>query len=181
MDQNQIIKKSKFLSLVLRHKPRAANVKLDKSGWVNVNDLLKGCEEVGQPITMAELLEVVATNNKKRFEFNENHTMIRASQGHSVNIDLGYKATTPPEILYHGTAYKNKDSIQKMGLEKRRRHHVHLSADPETANIVGKRHGKPIILVIDTRAMMADGYKFYQSTNGVWLVESVPPKYFTIL
>ncbi len=177
MTDKQLTRTSKFLSLVLRHKPETANVKLDSAGWTSVDALIDGCRKTDCPITKSELIEVVANNNKKRFEFNEDQTKIRASQGHSLKVDLQYKAAVPPEVLYHGTATRNLDSIKIEGLTKRNRHHVHLSADPETAANVGGRHGKPYILTLNTRAMMADGHEFYISTNGVWLTDHVPAKF----
>jgi putative RNA 2'-phosphotransferase len=163
---------SRFLSLVLRHKPETIGIKLDKDGWTSVDVLLKACQ-----ITADELRFVVANNDKKRFEFNSDETRIRASQGHSVPVDLGYKAQRPPAKLYHGTAEKSIDDIMEKGIEKRRRHDVHLSTSLETSASVGQRHGKLVQLEINSGAMYADGYEFRLSTNGVWLTEFVPVKY----
>ena len=167
---------SKFLSLVLRHKPETIGLKLDKDGWTSVDDLLAACQKK-QAITKDELRFVVANNDKKRFEFNSDETRIRASQGHSVPVDLGYKAQRPPAKLYHGTAEQFIDAILEKGIEKRRRHDVHLSTSLETASNVGKRHGKLVQLEINSGAMYADGHEFRLSTNGVWLTEFVPVKY----
>jgi len=171
---------SKFLSLVLRHQPEVAGVALDGNGWVGVDDLLRGCATAGRRVTREQLDEVVATNAKKRFEFSEDGTKIRASQGHSVKVDLGYTPAEPPDVLYHGTATRNLDSIRAKGLVKGQRHHVHLSAETDTAISVGTRYGKPIVLHIDARAMRAAGHAFYASTNGVWLVEHVPAEFLMI-
>ena len=168
---------SRFLSLVLRHEPATANVSMDHNGWVRVDLLLKGLNAKGYVVTREILDNVVATNNKKRFEYSEDNKSIRASQGHSVNIDLGYKPETPPDTLYHGTTYRFIHLIKQTGLAKQKRHAVHLSLDADTAINVGSRHGKPCILIINAKQMAEDGFKFYKSANGVWLVDSVPMKY----
>jgi len=176
-DQKQLVTRSKFLSLVLRHQPEVAGITLDSAGWVTVDDLLAGCTKAGQAMTREQLDEVVATNDKKRFEFSSDGTRIRASQGHSVEVELGYTPAAPPERLYHGTATRNLDSIRRSGLVKGQRHHVHLSADTVTAGKVGQRYGKPVVLTVLAGRMQADGHAFYLSTNGVWLVDHVPPQY----
>ena len=168
---------SRFLSLVLRHEPSAANVSMDRNGWVRVESLLKGLTNKGYEVTREILDTVVSTNNKKRFEYSEDGNNIRASQGHSVTIDLGYKPETPPDTLYHGTTYRFIHLIKQTGLAKQKRHAVHLSLDVDTAINVGSRHGKPCILIINAKQMAEDGFKFYKSANGVWLVDSVPMKY----
>jgi len=172
-------RRSKFLSLVLRHRPEAANVELDEQGWVAVNQLMKGLRAKDNSWNMELLRDVVENNNKKRFEFNDSETKIRARQGHSVQVDLGYEEQVPPDVLYHGTVGKYLDSIYKDGLRKMKRHHVHLSADTETATTVGSRRGKPVILAVDAARMVEDGYKFYLSNNGVWLTAHVPSEYLT--
>jgi putative RNA 2'-phosphotransferase len=171
------VRTSKFLSLVLRHKPEAAGIALDENGWVNVDELLSGCKKHGHPLTLEQLLEVVETNDKKRFALNENGTKIRASQGHSVEVDLKLEAKMPPTVLYHGTATRFMGLIEKEGLKKMTRQHVHLSATQETAQKVGARHGKPIIYTVDAAKMHQDGFTFFLSENGVWLVDSVPMEY----
>lgn len=171
---------SKFLSYLLRHKPEAAGITLDANGWVAVPVLLEALKANGNSITFETLVHIVETNNKKRFAFNHDQTMIRASQGHSIQIDLGYTETIPPEVLYHGTATKNMELIKASGLQKMNRHHVHLSQDINTAQNVGQRHGKPVVFVIDTKRMLADGYSFYVSENNVWLTNEVPAKYLTL-
>ncbi len=172
---------SKFLSLVLRHKPEAAGVFLNENGWIDVDKLIKGSKANGRIFTKAELEEVVETNDKKRFSFNEDKTQIRANQGHSLDIELGLEEQIPPKFLYHGTAERNLNLILKSGLQKMKRHHVHLSADIETARNVGTRYGKPVIFKIDTEKMIAEGFKFFVSANGVWLVDEVPPKFLETL
>ncbi|WP_336686858.1 RNA 2'-phosphotransferase [Chryseobacterium bernardetii] len=170
---------SKFLSLILRHQPETIGLKLDENGWADVEELRERSAKKKVYFSLEELDEVVETNNKKRFAFNEDKTKIRASQGHSINIDLALEALQPPDFLYHGTAEANISSILEKGIEKRSRQHVHLSADKETATKVGMRHGKPIILTIRTGKMYEDGIAFFQSANGVWLTEFVDPKYIS--
>jgi putative RNA 2'-phosphotransferase len=177
MNERELIRISKFLSLVLRHRPQVAGLTLDSAGWVPVEAVLAGCASKGLPITRDELDEVVARNNKRRFAFDESGTLIRANQGHSVEVDLELEPAEPPDVLYHGTAERLGDAIRQEGLMKMRRHHVHLSADVETARIVGARHGKPLVFRVDAGAMRAAGFTFYRSENGVWLVDRVPPEY----
>lgn len=179
MDEKRLVRTSKFISLVLRHKPEVAGLTLGQGGWVDVDDLLRGCAANGLPITRADLEEVVETNNKKRFAFDESGTKIRASQGHSVDVDLELEALEPPDVLYHGTAEKAADIIRREGLKKMQRHHVHMSADVDTAQTVGGRHGKPLVFKVDAKAMRAAGHVFYRSANGVWLVDSVPPEFLS--
>lgn len=178
---------SKFLSLVLRHKPETIGIKLDKNGWVSIGKLLDQLEIHDHQMDYEELMDIVENNDKKRFEvkkaeFGDNgyDDLIRATQGHSVKVDLDLKPKRPPMELYHGTVAKFLDSINKDGLKKMNRHAVHLSHDLPTATKVGSRRGEAIILVINSGAMYADRYKFFQSTNGVWLVDEVPPKYIKI-
>lgn len=173
------VKVSKFLSLVLRHQPQRIGLALDESGWAFVSELLAACRAHGFAVTEEELREVVATNDKKRFAFDETGERIRASQGHSIDVELGYEEAAPPTVLYHGTAERFIASIREQGLIKGKRHHVHLSADTDTARSVGQRYGKPIVLKIDSARMQAAGYKFYISANGVWLTEHVPAEYLT--
>lgn len=170
---------SKFLSLVLRHKPEVINLNLDENGWTDVNELIEKCSKHNRDFTFDELNEMVETNDKKRFIFNEDKTRIRANQGHSIDIDLALKPQQPPEFLYHGTAERNVNSILEKGIERRNRQHVHLSLDKETATKVGMRHGKPIILTIRTAEMYDDGIEFYLSENNVWLTDFVDAKYIS--
>jgi len=177
VNPEQTTRTSKFLSLVLRHQPETAQIILDSSGWVSVEDLLAGCSKVRRPMSRAELDHIVATNTKKRFEFSADGTRIRASQGHSVEVDLNYEAKEPPSILYHGTATRFLDSIREQGLLKMQRHHVHLSAETKMTLEVGARRGKPHLLTILAADMHQAGHLFYLSTNGVWLVEHVPANF----
>lgn len=168
---------SKFLSLVLRHKPETIGIQLDENGWVTVDMLLKQLGTHGHPVSKEILDHVVATNTKKRFAYNDDETKIRANQGHSVEVDLNYTPLQPPAILYHGTAERSLESIFKTGLEKKNRHHVHLSTDVSTALAVGSRYGKPVLLTVAAGEMYTDGYNFYVSDNNVWLTDHVPVKY----
>lgn len=179
MDQQRSTSISKFLSLVLRHKPEVIGLELDSGGWANVDELLEKCQTArrAKNITLAELEEVVATNNKSRFAFSANGKQIRASQGHSLAVDLGYEPVEPPKMLWHGTATRFLDSINEKGLLKMNRQHVHLSAEFATAYDVGRRHGKPVIFRVLADAMYADGYSFFLSANGVWLTDHVPVRY----
>jgi putative RNA 2'-phosphotransferase len=165
---------NKFLSYVLRHKPDLIDIKLDKSGWADVNDLILKINNYGKSIDLAALDNVVSTCDKKRFAFNSNKTKIRANQGHSINIDHGFESRTPPDVLYHGTAKKNEAGILRFGLNKGKRHHVHLSENIKVAIKVGIRHGKPIVFAINSEEMNSDGYTFYKSENDVWLTDRVP-------
>lgn len=174
-----LVKTSKFLSLVLRHEPNKIGLTLDPAGWVAVNELLSACAAYGVNLNRALLETVVRQNDKQRFSFSEDGTRIRANQGHSVEIELGYAPAPPPELLYHGTATRFLASIRQQGLLKGARHHVHLSADVETATRVGQRHGPPVVLTVNAAAMQQAGYTFYLSANGVWLIEHVPPDYLT--
>jgi putative RNA 2'-phosphotransferase len=171
---------SKFLSLILRHKPETIGLSLQENGWVNATELIEKCNQHGYEFDFDKLKIVVETNQKKRFSFSEDFKKIRANQGHSLTIELGYEPQKPPRVLYHGTAEANKDSILKQGIEKRNRHHVHLSHEIETAMNVGKRHGKPIIFEVQAGNMFEDGCVFYQSENGVWLTEFVPSQYISV-
>ncbi|HEX8370018.1 MAG TPA: RNA 2'-phosphotransferase [Pyrinomonadaceae bacterium] len=181
MNEKYLVKVSKYLSKHLRHQPARLGLSLDAGGWVKVDDLLKACAKNNFPITLAELKEVVEKNDKRRFSFDASGEKIRASQGHSVEVDLQLKSQTPPARLFHGTAERNISMIREHGLLKMARHHVHLSVDTETARKVGMRYGKPVIFEIDTMAMLENGFEFFVSENGVWLVESVPPEFLEVL
>ena len=168
---------SKFLSYVLRHKPEAIGIKLNKEGWIGVDELITAANKDGNNLNRALLDEVVFTNDKQRFAYSADGLSIRANQGHSVDIELALKPTTPPDILYHGTATRFIESINEQGLIKKQRQHVHLSALHETAVSVGQRHGKPIVLSINSKQMHEDGHLFYLSNNGVWLTDFVAAEY----
>lgn len=170
---------SKFLSLVLRHRPELIGITLDPAGWIEVDVLLEAMGRHDHPLTRDQLDFVVAHCEKQRFAFSEDRARIRASQGHSVEVELGYAPATPPDLLYHGTVDRFLPSIRAAGLIKGKRHHVHLSRDVETAAKVGDRRGKAEILTIDAKSMSADGLAFFVSDNGVWLTDHVPPQYIT--
>ena len=168
-----LITKGKELAFLLRHDKEAFdNGLIDQNGWRNVSELVS---DKGYSVDLIE--EIVVTNNKKRYEFNEDHTKIRARQGHSINVDVGLTEAEPPKVLYHGTSSDVLDSIMGEGIKKGTRLYVHLSKDKETAINVGSRHGTPYVLEIDSEQMYKDGVKFYLSNNGVWLTEFVDAKY----
>lgn len=179
MDEKQLVRTSKRLSRHLRHAPEEIGIALDAAGWVPVSELLAALRRHGHRVTPAELDEVVARNNKRRFEFDGDRTRIRASQGHTVAVELDYAVTVPPDVLYHGTVAAVLPAIYAEGLKPMARHAVHLSADTETATRVGARRGKPVVLKVDAAGMHRDGHEFRVSTNGVWLVDAVPPAYLT--
>ena len=177
MTDKEIIRTSKFLSLILRHEPERVGLELDNAGWVGVTELLQAVNRNGVSLTLAQLKHVVATNDKKRFEFSADGQRIRASQGHSVEVDLEYESQVPPELLYHGTPERFVESIRATGLNKGQRHHVHLSPDAQTAAKVGQRRGRPVVLTIRSGEMHRQGHVFYRSANGVWLVDHVPVQF----
>lgn len=167
---------SKFIALILRHKPEAIGISLDEHGWANVNDLIEGISKT-YPLSLEQLENIISTDNKQRYSFNEDHTLIRANQGHSVPVDVELPKKNPPPVLYHGTGEKYVSSIMQNGLIPKSRLYVHLSADIQTAEIVGKRHGRPVVFVVDSKSMNSDGYDFFLSVNGVWLTKTVPVRY----
>lgn len=171
---------SKYLCLILRHKPETIGISLDEHGWANVRELIDGVNKTHK-LDMKLLEEIVETDNKQRYSFNEDKTKIRANQGHSVDVDVELEEANPPEYLYHGTATKYMDSIWKTGLVPKSRLYVHLSADRETATNVGERHGKPVVFRIRSKCMHLQGYKFYKSQNGVWLTKNVPVEFMEIM
>lgn len=173
----QITHISKFLSLVLRHQPETIGIQLDQNGWTDIDELLEKANNHGIQLDREILNYIVATNSKKRFAINDTLDKIRASQGHSVEIDLGYANKKPPEILFHGTDENSVQSILTNGLEKQSRQHVHLSSDIETAMKVGQRHGKPFVFKVLAEQMFSDNYVFFISDNSVWLTDCVPTKY----
>ena len=177
MTEPQLTRISKTLSYHLRHRPDALGLTLGPGGWVAVDTLLAALAQHGKPVTRAELDDVVARNPKQRFAFDESGTRIRASQGHSVAVDLELAPVEPPAVLYHGTGARAVASILREGLRKQQRHHVHLSADVATARAVGARHGRPVVLQVDAAAMRAAGHVFFRAANGVWLVDAVPPAF----
>ena len=171
-----LTKTSKYLSLILRHHPEAAGITLDEHGWADVEDLIAGVQKT-QKFHMEMLEEIVRTDSKQRYSFNEDRTLIRANQGHSIPVDVELPVTEPPKILWHGTGQKYVESIDRLGLLPKGRLYVHLSGDCDTAVTVGSRHGKPVVYQVDSQKMAEDGYVFYRSVNGVWLTGQVPGKY----
>jgi putative RNA 2'-phosphotransferase len=167
---------SKFISLILRHKPEVIGISLDDHGWANVDELLAGIRRT-RPIDTEMLEEIVRTDEKQRYTFNEDHARIRANQGHSIQVDVELEEKEPPEYLFHGTGRKYVESIDQTGLIPKSRLYVHLSGDQETAIKVGKRHGEPIVYQVAAGAMARDGHKFWRSANDVWLTKRVPPEY----
>ena len=171
---------SKFLSLILRHKPETIGIKLDEHGWADVSELISGISKT-RPFDMKMLEEIVRTDSKQRYSFNKDKTLIRANQGHSIPVDVELEKKTPPEFLYHGTGEKFVSSIDKEGLLSKSRLYVHLSKDTETAVKVGSRHGKPVVYRVAAAKMADEGYEFFLSVNGVWLVKAVPAEYLSKL
>lgn len=167
---------SKFISLILRHKPEVIGISLDDHGWANVDELLAGIRRT-RPIDTEMLEEIVRTDEKQRYTFNEDHARIRANQGHSIQVDVELEEKEPPEYLFHGTGRKYVESIDQTGLIPKSRLYVHLSGDQETAIKIGKRHGEPIVYQVAAGAMARDGHKFWRSANDVWLTKRVPPEY----
>ena len=177
----KIISTSKFISLVLRHQPEKIGLQLDGNGWADIDELLRQAGKAGKNISRALLEEVVADNGKQRFVISDDGKRIRANQGHSIEVDLGLAPLRPPESLFHGTASRFVDSILATGLERRSRHHVHLTESATTAEAVGRRYGQLVMLRIASGAMAAQGHVFFRSANDVWLVESVPPRFIEVV
>lgn len=178
--RQELVPKSRSLARVLRHKPELWGVRLDGEGWCQLSDLLAGAADHGQDLTVDELLEIVETNEKRRFTISTDGLRIRAAQGHSVGVDLKLRTSVPPHVLYHGTVRKNLPAILKEGLRPMSRHAVHLSATKEAALAVGARRGAPVVLIVDSYAMSRDGLEFQQAENAVWLTAGVPPKYLRL-
>lgn len=167
---------SKFISMILRHRPEIIGITLDEHGWANVDELIEGINKT-EAFSKATLEKIVKTDEKQRYSFSRDKTMIRANQGHSIPVDVELEKKEPPEILYHGTSTKSVKSIKEKGLLPMERIYVHLSADVKTATKVGKRHGSPYIFKVNAKQMSKDGYDFFQSVNGVWLTKDVPIQY----
>lgn len=175
--KNDDVSLGKFISLILRHKPETIGITLDEHGYASVLELIDGINKSGHKIDFETLSRIVRENNKNRYSFNEDKTKIRANQGHSINVDVELKEVIPPKTLYHGSAERFLESIKEKGILKMSRQYVHLSKDKKTAVNVGSRHGKPIVLEIDTVSMIKDGYKFFLSENGVYLCDDIKYKY----
>jgi putative RNA 2'-phosphotransferase len=170
----QLVGTSKFLSLVLRHSPERIGLTLEHGGWASVPELIRLANDAGHQLMEQLLHRVVAENDKQRFALTSDGAWIRANQGHSIQVDLGLDPLEPPESLYHGTATRNVDSIRRKGLLPGRRQHVHLSPDERTAVQVGRRHGTPVVLLVDAGSLHRAGAEFFRSSNGVWLTSYVP-------
>ncbi len=167
-----------YLCLLLRHKPEAAGLTLDRYGYANIAELMEAVNKTGRyHIDLPMLMDIVANDDKRRYAYSPDGLKIRACQGHSIPVELDLKPVTPPDLLYHGTAARFLESILSTGLQRGKRMYVHLSADSETARKVGARHGEPVIFLVDTAQMQADGFPFYQADNGVWLCDYVPREY----
>ena len=177
MNPTKTKRTSKFLSLVLRHNPATIGIELDPSGWVEVDVLLAALSRNRRGLTRDQLEHVVASNDKQRFSFSDDGKRIRAKQGHSVTVDLGYQASQPPETLCHGTPSRFVSAIKESGLKKMKRHHVHMHADQKLATDVGARQGKPVLLVVRSKAMHEAGFEFFVTENDVWLTDHVPPEF----
>ena len=176
-NMDKLTRLSKFLSLILRHKPETIGLSLDSNGWADVNELIQKVKSSNRDIDINTLSTIVEENDKSRFSFNENKTKIRAVQGHTIDVDLNLTPSEPPIILYHGTTIQNIISIKRNGISKMKRHHVHLSDNLDTAKSVGSRYGKPAVLIINSKKMYDDGIVFLKSENGVWLTDFVDSKY----
>lgn len=168
---------SRFMSLILRHKPETIGISLDEHGWADVEELIKGINASGKHLDRDMLDEIVQTDNKQRYSYSEDGSLIRANQGHSIPVDVELEEKIPPDVLWHGTGEKYVGSIDEQGLIPKSRLYVHLSSDIATAKKVGSRHGKPVIYQVDCKQMVDDGYQFYLSVNGVWLTKVVPVQY----
>ncbi|MBB5351520.1 putative RNA 2'-phosphotransferase [Haloferula luteola] len=177
MNAKEEVRISKLLSLVLRHRPETLDLQLDESGWISCDALLKALAKRGNVVNFEQLRQLVENSDKQRFALSADGKRIRANQGHSVSVELELPQESPPDRLYHGTVERFLESIHKRGLIRGRRHHVHLSQDRSTARQVAMRRGSPVILVVLAKEMAAEGYAFYRSPNGVWLVDEVPPKF----
>lgn len=181
MNSKLLTETSKFLSFVLRHEPQAIGLVLDSEGWADVDALIGAAARHGRTLDWALIEQVVATSEKKRFALSADGACIRAVQGHSTSsVTISFVEKVPPAVLYHGTAQRFLDSIREEGLKPGARQYVHLSEDVNTATAVGQRYGKPVVLTVDARAMHAQGFKFFQAENGVWLTGLVPPVFFLV-
>ena len=174
---SDVVRTSKFLSVVLRHKPESIGLRLDAQGWASIADLVDASARSGRPLSRELIAEVVATSDKQRFALSPDGQRIRANQGHSLDVELGLAPAVPPAILYHGTADRFLASIGARGLHAGSRQHVHLSRDEPTAMKVGSRHGRPVVLTVRAGSMHAAGHAFFLSDNGVWLTDAVPPQF----
>jgi putative RNA 2'-phosphotransferase len=170
---------SKFLTFILRHHPEEIGLKVDAFGWADIEELIFKSSLVNRYFTISIIKDIMETEEKKRFIFSEDLKKIRAIQGHSFKVELEMSAIAPPPFLYHGTNLGFLEGIKKDGLQKMKRHHVHLSANEESARLVARRRKDPTILIVESGIMHQDGFLFYCAVNGVWLTDNVPPKYIT--
>lgn len=177
---NKQDKLSVFISLILRHKPEVIGIKLDEFGYANVEELIQGVNNSRRQLDLETLKAIVHDDKKNRYSFNEDLTMIRANQGHSMKVDVRLTEVKPPAHLYHGTAEGSLESILRSGINKGNRLYVHLSDNKETALQVGKRHGAPVILTVQSGEMFKNGHRFYVSANNVWQVEFVPSEFVQV-
>lgn len=178
-EERRLERISKFISMILRHRPEVIGITLDEHGWANVDELVEGINK-NEAFSKATLEKIVKTDKKQRYSFSQDKTLIRANQGHSIPVDVELEKKEPPKVLYHGTGSRFVKSIQEQGLLPMERLYVHLSTDVETATNVGKRHGTPVIFKVNAEQMQKDGYDFFQSVNGVWLTKEVPTKYLEL-
>ena len=181
-EERRLERLSKFISMILRHKPQVIGITLDEHGWADVDELIKGINETGEEVKFSkDTLEIIVkTDKKQRYSFSQDKNLIRANQGHSIPVDVELEKKEPPKVLYHGTGSRFVKSIQEQGLLPMERLYVHLSTNVETATNVGKRHGTPVIFKVNTEQMQKDGYDFFQSVNGVWLTKEIPAKYLEL-
>lgn len=181
-EERRLERISKFISMILRHRPDVIGITLDEHGWADVNELIKGINGTGEEVEFSKdtLETIIKTDKKQRYSFSQDKTLIRANQGHSIPVDVELEKKEPPKVLYHGTGSKFVKLIQEQGLLPMERLYVHLSTDVETATNVGKRHGTPVIFQVNAEHMQKDGYDFFQSVNGVWLTKEVPVKYLEL-
>lgn len=172
MKPQDFVHKERRLAYLLRHD---RDYPLSPNGWREVDDLVSR-----HGFSKQELSDIVECSNKHRFEFSEDMCKIRALQGHSVSVDLSLEKAVPTELLFHGTTRECFPLIMEGGICRMKRQYVHLSADFETAESVAlRRKDGCAVLEVAARRMYEDGIVFYQSKNGVWLVENVPPQYLT--
>ena len=172
----ELIKKSKLLALLLRHKPETIGLELDANGWASVDFLIKS----GKGLTLALIQEIVQSDDKGRYELSKDGKKLRAVHGHSVDVDTLGESTEPPEVLYHGTASKTVTKILKEGLKPMKRKNVHLSSDKDAAIMVGKRYGNPVVLKVRARSLFSTGHYFFESSSDIWLTDHIPPEFIEV-
>ena len=175
-----LTKVSKKLSYLLRHSTEPLYIDLD-NGWADTKQIVNILKTNYPEVNISVLEQIVAEDEKGRYSFNEDHTKIRANQGHSIpGVHIDMDQPEPPELLYHGTTTRFLPTILEEGIKPMSRQYVHISPDLETAIQIGKRHGKPVVLVIRAKDFINNGHPLYRSSNGVWLAKYVPCEYFTV-